>query len=303
MTASVVPAQDKVDTNPPVASFDPKAHALMEGPQSPDRQAMHRARDNKPFSKAPAGKGTNRYLSRKISWHDCGTFQCADIPVPLDWDNPDGPAITLALKRKPAEGAAKATLFINPGGPGGSGQDMVSSFQSSAFPDHDVIGWDPRGTGASTHVNCGPAKTMDGLFSLDASPDDEAEWNELIRGTRDFARSCRAYSGQLLDHVSTIDTARDLDYLRYLVGNKKLDYLGVSYGTFLGATYAELYPGRVGHMVLDSTVNITNHDTVSQAVGFDRAFGDFAQWCANRGNRCALGTSEAEVRKATLNFF
>ena len=302
VTASVVPAQDKVDTNPPVASFDPKAHALMEGPQSPDRQAMHRARDNKPFSKAPAGKGTNRYLSRKISWHDCGTFQCADIPVPLDWDNPDGPAITLALKRKPAEGAAKATLFINPGGPGGSGQDMVSSFQSSAFPDHDVIGWDLRGTGASTHVNCGPAKTMDGLFSLDASPDNEAEWNGLIRGTRDFARSCRAYSGQLLDHVSTIDTARDLDYLRYLVGNKKLDYLGVSYGTFLGATYAELYPGRVGHMVLDSTVNITNHDTVSQAVGFDRAFGDFAQWCANRGNRCALGTSAAEIRKATLNF-
>ncbi|MFL4355864.1 hypothetical protein P9373_26145, partial [Escherichia coli] len=80
------------------------------------------------------------------------------------------------------------------GGPGGSGQEMVSSFQSSSFPDHDVIGWDLRGTGASTHVNCGPAKTMDGLFSLDASPDNEAEWNGLIRGTRDFARSCRAYS-------------------------------------------------------------------------------------------------------------
>ena len=86
------------------------------------------------------------------------------------------------------------------------------------------------------------------------------------------------------------------------MGDRKLDYLGISYGTFLGATYAELYPGRVGHMVLDSTVNITNHDTVSQIVGFDRAFGDFAKWCAKQGKRCALGTSEAEVRKATLNF-
>ena len=303
VTASIAPAQGKADANPPVAFFDPKAHAFMEGPQSPDRQTMHPAGDNKLFSKAPAGKGMKRYLSRKISWHRCGEFQCSDIPVPLDWDDPDGPALTLALKRKSAKGAAKkATLFINPGGPGGSGQEMVDSFQSSAFPGHDVIGWDLRGTGASTHVDCGPAKTMDNLFNLDASPDDEAEWNALIRGTRNFARNCRAHSGRLLDHVSTIDTARDLDYLRYLVGDKKLDYLGISYGTFLGATYAELYPGRVGRMVLDSTVNITNHDTVSQVVGFDRAFGDFAKWCAKRGKQCALGTSEAQIRKATLNF-
>ena len=302
VTASVTPAVGKVDANPPVASFNPKAHALMEGPESPDRQTMHPAGGDKIFGKAPAGKGMKRYLSRKISWHSCGKFQCADIPVPLDWDDPDGPAITLALKRKPAEGAAKATLFVNPGGPGGSGQEMVDSFQSSAFPNHDVIGWDLRGTGASTHVDCGPAKAMDDLFNLDASPDNEAEWNALVHGARNFAQSCRAHSGQLLDHVSTIDTARDLDYLRYLVGDRKLDYLGISYGTFLGATYAELYPGRVGHMVLDSTVNITNHDTVSQIVGFDRAFGDFAKWCAKQGKRCALGTSEAEVRKATLNF-
>ncbi|WP_195839885.1 alpha/beta hydrolase [Cutibacterium porci] len=275
----------------------------MEGPRSPDRQTMHPAADDDThFAKAPAGQGMKRYLSRKVSWHGCGKFQCADIPVPLDWDDPDGPAITLALKRKPAEGAAKATLFINPGGPGGSGQEMLDSFQSSAFANHNVIGWDLRGTGASTHVDCGSAKTMDDLFNLDASPDDEAEWNELIRGAKDFARSCRAHSGSLLDHVSTIDTARDLDYLRYLVGDEKLDYLGISYGTFLGATYAELYPGRVGHMVLDSTVNITNHDTVSQVVGFDRAFGDFAKWCATQGKQCDVGTSEADVRTATLGF-
>ncbi|MDO4412738.1 alpha/beta hydrolase [Cutibacterium sp.] len=275
----------------------------MEGPDSPDRQIGPPAsQGNKQFSKAPAGKGMERYLSRKISWHGCGDFQCAKVLVPLDWDDPDGPAITLALKRKPAESSSKATLFINPGGPGGSGQEMVDGFTSAAFPNHDIIGWDPRGTGQSTHVECGPAKTMDALFNLDASPDDEGEWKSLVEGTRDFARSCRAHSGQLLDHISTIDTARDLDYLRYLVGDNKLDYLGISYGTFLGATYAELYPGRVGRMVLDSTVNITNHDTVNQIVGFDRAFGDFATWCATQKDRCTLGNSEAEIRKATLDF-
>ena len=303
VTASVKPAQGKTDSNPPVASFDPKAHAHMEGPESPDRQTMHPAsQDDKQFSKPPVGRGMNRYLSRKISWHACGNFQCSKVLVPLDWDDPNGPAITLALKRKPAESSSKATLFVNPGGPGGSGQEMVDSFKSSAFPNHDVIGWDPRGTGQSTHVDCGPATTMDAFFNLDASPDDEAEWKALGRGTRDFARSCRAHSGELLDHVLTIDTARDRDCLRYLVGDKKLDYLGISYGTFLGATYAELYPGRVGQMVLDSTVNITNHDTVSQSVGFDRAFGDFAKWCAKQGQRCTLGKNEAEVRKTTLNF-
>ncbi|WCC80966.1 alpha/beta hydrolase [Cutibacterium equinum] len=274
----------------------------MAGPQSPDRQTVPPAlKDNKQFSAPPAGQGMNRYRSRTISWRACGKFECAKVLVPLDWDDPDGPAITLALKRKPAS-SSKATLFVNPGGPGGSGQEMMDSFKSSAFPNHDVIGWDPRGTGQSTHVDCGPAKTMDALFNLDASPDDEVEWQALVRGTQDFARSCRTHSGALLDHISTIDTARDLDYLRHLVGDKKLDYLGISYGTFLGATYAELYPGRVGRMVLDSTVNITNHDTVSQIVGFDRAFGDFASWCAKQEGRCALGKTEAEVRKATLDF-
>lgn len=302
VTATVRPAARSASGEPAVAAFDPATHALLVGPTSPDRQKAATAGRSDRFAKPPAGSGMKRYLDRRITWKACGKFQCAKVLVPLDWDAPDGPAITLALKKKPATSSAKGTLFINPGGPGGSGQDMVDDFDASSFPNHDVIGWDPRGTGQSTPVSCGTTAQMDAMFNLDASPDDASEWKALDDGARTFARNCRAASGALLDHISTIDTARDLDYLRHLVGDRKLDYMGISYGTFLGATYAEMYPTRVGRMVLDSAVNITPHDTVSQSIGFDRAFGTFAAWCASNSSTCGLGTTAQQVRARTRSF-
>lgn len=211
----------------------------------------------------------NWYLFCKILWYDCGMFQCVDILVLLDWDNLDGLVIILVFKCKLVEGVVKVIFFINFGGLGGFGQDMVSFFQLLVFFDYDVIGWDLCGMGVLIYVNCGFVKMMDGLFSLDVFFDDEVEWNEFICGIRDFVCSCCVYLGQLLDYVLMIDIVCDFDYLRYLVGNKKFDYFGVLYGIFFGVIYVELYLGCVGYMVLDLMVNIMNYDIVSQVVGFD----------------------------------
>lgn len=295
-TPSSTPAAD-----PPVASFDPAAHAVFTDHRSPDRQrpTATRARPSG-FADPPLGSGAGRYLHERIAWTACGKFSCGSVRVPLDWDRPDGPAITLRMKKAAATGKHLGTMFINPGGPGSSGQDMLSDFDVSKFPGYDVIGWDPRGSGASTPVRCGTDAQTDAYFGLDSSPDDQKEWSELEAGTKAFTQQCRAASGPLLDHISTIDTARDLDLLRYLVGDSRLNYLGISYGTFIGATYAEMYPGRVGRMVLDSAVNITDDQSVTQTMGFDKAFRSFAGWCAAAGDQCPLGASaDAVVKNVT----
>jgi pimeloyl-ACP methyl ester carboxylesterase len=299
-SASATPASD-----PPVASFDPAAHGVFTGDTSPDRQKAGSGDGivaPAGLVSPPAGSGVSRYLNSKINWKACGRFQCGSVAVPLDWDRPDGPAITLRMKKATATGTRRGTLFINPGGPGSSGQDMLNRFDASAFPDHDIIGWDPRGSGQSTPVKCGTDKQTDAYFNLDSSPDDQKEWDALIAGNKAFAQQCRAASGSLLDHISTIDTARDLDFLRYLVGDRKLDYLGISYGTFIGSTYAEMYPGRVGRMVLDSAVNITGDDSVTQVMGFDKAFRAFAGWCAEHNDQCPLGNTADKVIASTTKF-
>lgn len=289
--------------DPPVAAFDPAAHGVFTGNTSPDRQkASPGITGPAGVTSPPAGSGVNRYRDSTISWTACGKYQCGTLAVPLDWDDPDGPAITLRMKKAPAAGTRRGTLFINPGGPGSSGQDMLDSFDTAAFPDHDVIAWDPRGSGESTPVRCGTTAQTDAYFNLDASPDNQQEWDALIAGSKAFAQQCRAASGRLLDHISTIDTARDLDLLRHLVGAVKLDYLGISYGTFIGSTYAEMYPGRVGRMVLDSAVNITGDDSVTQVMGFDKAFRAFAGWCAEHNDQCPLGDTADKVIDSTTTF-
>ena len=278
-----------------VAGFDPSAHKVITRYSSPDRMTQVTS-DAQPegFAAPPPGKGRQRYLDQKINWQACDGGECAKVLVPLDWDHPDGQAITLALKRKKAAaGKAVGTLFINPGGPGGSGTEMVDSFEAGAFQAHDVLGWDPRGSGASTPVKCGTPQQTDAYLATDTSPDDQAEWDALAKANKAFAQQCRQASGVLLDHISTIDNVRDLDYLRHLVGDDKIDYLGISYGTFIGSLYAELYPQRTGRLLLDSAVNITQDDSVIQAMGFDLALQNYATWCAEQ--KCGLGETKAEV--------
>lgn len=294
----VPPGAAVTTTSADVAGFAPWQHALMPAEPSPDRQKLASTALPQGFTVPPPGTGRQRYLDQQITWSECGNLQCGTVLVPLDWDHPDGQAITLRMKKRPAKGTRTATLFVNPGGPGGSGQDMVDSMDPSDFPGHDVIGWDPRGSGESTPVRCGTDQQTDALFASDSSPDDAAEWQQAVEQGRAFAKQCRDASGALLDHVSTLDTARDLDYLRHLVGDQRLDYLGISYGTFIGATYAELYPQRAGRMVLDSAVDITDDHSVIQAMGFDLALRNYATWCVE--NTCGLGDSaEAVIGQVT----
>jgi pimeloyl-ACP methyl ester carboxylesterase len=243
------------------------------------------------FADPPPGQGLQRYLDQVIEWVPCaaGSVEgdCADILVPLDYADPDGQAITLAVfKRPPADGVgAMGPLFVNPGGPGTPGRGVAAWLDAASLPGYSLVGWDPRGVGASTPVVCDT--DLDALRALDASPDDAAEEEAFVDGWRAFDQSCLAQSGRLLQHVGTADTVADLDLLRALLGADRLNYLGYSYGTAIGALYAQTYPDKVGRMVLDSPVNITDNDSVSQAAGFDVAFGNFADWCVESGCRLA----------------
>ena len=282
-------------TQPPATSAgstDPR-----EASQSAAGRPIQPINDVRPpgFTDPPSGRGAQRYRDQRITWSDCGKgLQCAKVKVPLDYADPDGLAITLALAKRPATDGPKAgTLFVNPGGPGGSGVDFVGSFDAKGLERYDIIGWDPRGTGASTPVVCANGKAMDAYTSIDISPDDAAEEAALERAQLDFGRGCLDLSGALLAHISTVDTVHDLDLLRELVGERRLDYLGFSYGTKIGAYYAQLYPQHVGRLALDGAVNLTERKDISQLDGFERALDSFAAWCAAR--ECKLGETKSEV--------
>jgi len=255
------------------------------------------------FAPAPAGTGLSGYLSQPLTWKPCGgRAVCADVLVPLDYAHPSAQAITLSLRKLPATGTPTlGTLFVNPGGPGEPGKDFITAFDATGLSGYDLIGWDPRGVGDSTPVTCYGGAQTDALNNLDASPDTPAEREALIQGDTALGKSCWEHSGTLLDHISTADTARDLDLLRALVGDDKLNYFGYSYGTQIGATYATLFASRVGHMVLDGAVDITDAQSSIQAVGFDLALRDFASWCASQ--RCAFGTTPDAVIAAVTGLF
>lgn len=247
----------------------------------------------------PQGNGLSRYTGQKITWEDCPVKdvpnkQCATVLAPLDWDKPNGPALTLALARRPGTGSPKGDLFINPGGPGGSGTEYVDYFEPHGLDKHyNIIGWDPRGVGRSTPVQCLTADEMEDYTASDYSPDDDQEITALTKINTNFGRSCLQRSGSLLQHISTADTVRDLDLLRQLSGQRQLDYFGSSYGTSIGAMYATEYPENVGRFVLDGPTSIGGAPAVSQTFGFDRTLGNFATWCAEQ--RCSLGGSKAAV--------
>lgn len=254
------------------------------------------------FADPPPGSGLARYRDQRLGWTSCSQGrQCARVLVPLDYDHPDGTAITLALARKVGTGTHHlGSLFIDPGGPGGSGIDYLSSFSAKGLEDYDVVGFDPRGVGQSTPVECTGAD-LDSFLTLDISPDTPQEQDTLVAADRDFGRDCLKESGPLLQHVSTVEVARDLDLLRGLVGDRTLSYFGASYGTQIGATYAQLFPARVGRLVLDGAVDITGDTSVSQAQGFERALGAFADWCVARS--CSLGHTRPEVLAAVARLW
>ncbi|MDR0435542.1 MAG: alpha/beta hydrolase [Propionibacteriaceae bacterium] len=249
------------------------------------------------YADPPPGSGYTRYLEQQVRWQPCDEqYECATVLVPLDWYEPDGQAITIAMKRLPASAEPRlGSLFINPGGPGGSAQDYVEYFTNDGLEQFDIVGVDPRGSGESTGVVCGTTEQTDAFYELDSSPSNEAERSAVVAGARAFAKQCREGSGALLDHITTIEAVYDFDLIRQLLGDEKFNYLGVSYGTYIGSVYAELYPENAGHLVLDAATNITDRPGVSQSDGFELALQKWIEWYVANSTTHTLGNTANEV--------
>ncbi|WP_234998788.1 alpha/beta hydrolase [Demequina sp. NBRC 110057] len=244
---------------------------------------------------------------QQIDWSTCGELECATIQVPLDWDEPDGDTVDLAINRYPAadQDSRIGSLLINPGGPGGSGLDFTESFVTTAGDDlldsYDVVGFDPRGVGESTPVECGSDATIDDYYMADVVIESQDDVDAEVARTQDFAAGCEDATGDFLTEVDTVSAARDMDLLRSLLGDEELYYMGFSYGTQLGATYAELYPENVGRMVLDGALDLTLSDedlTLGQAGGFENAYRNYLTWCIAQGD-CPLGDTVEEGLEET----
>lgn len=237
---------------------------------------------------APAARLAPPTTPAPLAWSRCGPLECAGLAVPLDHDQPGGRQITIALNRRRATdpGRRIGSLLVNPGGPGASGVDLLPGLlgrlSSAVKARFDVIGFDPRGTGRSSPVRCLPTAELAEYFSVDPTPEDASERSELIESARRFVAGCQQRSGEFLPHVGTEDAARDMDRIRAAVGDEQLSFVGFSYGTSLGATYAQLFPDRVRALLLDAGVDPALDTPAlnrAQGEGFDRAFEAFAADC------------------------
>jgi pimeloyl-ACP methyl ester carboxylesterase len=248
---------------------------------------------------APVPADLTAFYSQKLSWSACGgDFECSKLRVPVSYEKPDGQTLTLALIRLPASdrGDRIGSLVINPGGPGGSGITYARAARaviSERVRQHyDVVGFDPRGVGASDPVQCLTDQQTDAMVASDPTPDDAAEIDRTVELSKELASGCEKRSGELLAHVGTKDAARDMDVLRAALGDRRLYYLGKSYGTFLGATYAEEFPANVGRMVLDGAIDpslSSEQVDLGQAKGFEQATRAFVGDCVRMRN-CPLGS-------------
>ncbi|WP_200262463.1 alpha/beta hydrolase [Streptomyces sp. HSG2] len=242
-----------------------------------------------------------------IAWEACATadhptLQCATVEVPLDHDRPDGATVELALSRVPHTARRyQGPLLVNPGGPGAPGR-ALAGFVASALPaevaaGYDIVGFDPRGVGASRPaLDCRP-----GHFAPvrpDPVPASAANERANLSRARSFAEACAAAHPEMLPHLGTVPTAHDLEAVRAALGAPRINYLGYSYGTYLGAVYAKLYPERVRRLVLDSAVDPTAvwyEANLRQDVAFDERHRAFLDWVARHDADYGLGTSPARI--------
>ncbi|MGW6744536.1 alpha/beta hydrolase [Streptomyces sp. NPDC055025] len=231
-------------------------------------------------------------------------WQCASMKVPLDYAKAGGRTIELALIRAPARDKARriGSLIFNFGGPGGSGITGLPSFA----PDYeklraryDLVSFDPRGVGRSDPVKCKDDKQLDAYYAQDATPDDAAEVKTFTQGLASYAAACEKRSGRSLPYVGTTNAARDMELMRKVLGDKKLYYFGISYGTELGGVYAHLYPKSVGRAVFDAVVDPSQNaeqGSLGQTKGFQLALDNFEKDCVARGDACRLpGSTPKQV--------
>ncbi len=250
----------------------------------------------------------------ELAWADCATtelgtgagVQCATAGLPMDYDDPAGEQVQIAVARVPATDPANrvGSLFVNPGGPGGTAVDVLQTLGSGPLAAlntrFDIVGFDPRGVGQSTPaIDCGVDQRTEGLWAHPFPTPFDVDPAALVTRAQRLVDACLAANGEILEHVSTANVARDMDALRASLGEEQLSYLGFSYGTFLGATYATLFPDRYRAMVLDGAVDPTAYvnDPVAlstaQSAAFERALDRFAIACtADQAGCSGFGGSD-----------
>lgn len=282
------------------ATFEPVDPAQSQSPAQTGTAA--------PGDKTPVSDGIpdtlKPYYEQPIGWQACGLMECARIAAPLDWDDPAKGEIELAIVRQRALGGDPVgSLLTNPGGPGASGLSFIADSIDFAVDDNlqqhfDVIGFDPRGVGQSTAVRCFDAPEMDEfLYGIPASPRGSDAWvQELEAAITDYADACEQNSDGILPYITTVQAAKDLDLLRGVLGDEQLHYLGFSYGTFLGSTYAELFPQRAGRLVLDGAIDPSVPGALvgaTQAGGFQASLEAYLDDCLADASSCAFqGTTQ-----------
>ncbi|MBD0838841.1 alpha/beta hydrolase [Streptomyces sp. TRM68416] len=254
------------------------------------------------------------YYGQKLRWRSCGVpgFECATLKAPLDYAAPDRGDVRLAVSRKKATGPGSrlGSLLVNPGGPGGSAVGYLQAYAGIGYPAgvrarYDMVAVDPRGVARSEPVECLDGPDMDTYTQTDITPDEASETTALVEAYKKFAEGCGEDSPKLLRHVSTVEAARDMDILRAVLGDERLNYVGASYGTFLGATYAGLFPKRVGRLVLDGAMDPSlsaRRLNLDQTAGFETAFRAFARDCVQQQD-CPLGSKADKIGPNLKAFF
>jgi len=259
----------------------PPASLSSAGPGSPIPSASSQAAAS---PVAPAQEPV-----RPVIWSDCGNgFECGQILVPRDYATAGGPSLIISVIRLPATDRAHriGSLVVNPGGPGASGVDFVRRaadrvFAAGVRSRFDIVGFDPRGVNRSSEIRC--IDDLDHFLAVDSTPDTPAELTTLLDGERAFAEGCQRRNADLMPVLGTENVARDLDLLRAALGDAKLTYVGFSYGTLIGALYAQMFPAHIRALVLDGAVD-PSLDLAAlsegQAIGFEGALGRFLADCA-----------------------
>ncbi|WP_372444814.1 alpha/beta hydrolase [Streptomyces coffeae] len=253
-----------------------------------------------------------------IDWKDCPAdwglakpIQCGYVTVPLDYAKPDGRKIKIAVDRIGNTGSAserQGSLVYNPGGPGGSGMRFPTRVTNKnpvwakAAMAYDFVGFDPRGVGHSAPISCVDPQEFVKAPKLDPVPDSEADKRVQRKLAKEYAQGCKERSGRMLPHMTTPNTARDIDVIRAALGDKKLNYLGVSYGTYIGGVYATLFPNHVRRLIVDSVVNpsrekIWYQANLDQDVAFEMRWNDWKAWVAKNDAAYHIGNTSAKVQK------
>jgi pimeloyl-ACP methyl ester carboxylesterase len=262
------------------------------------------------FAAAPASPATA--TTAGLDWAPCqpgAIEQCANLTVPLDWSRPTGPTTTIFVAKVPAKDQAHklGSLFFNPGGPGGAGGSLWASGLADLFMPqfrdrYDLVSFDPRGTGKSSLLDCGPNLRP----GVPAFPKTKAQYDAMVASSRATGLQCLKQHGDLMRNLDTRTAARDMDAIRAALGEQKLNYLGISYGSYLGTTYAQLFPRRVGRMALDGILDHAQGSTrlmLDEAKQMEGGFNRFIAWC-DQDASCALHGQDvgalwdATVRKA-----